>query len=789
MPVRSVTVTAKSRSAGRLPEWATKYVVLVESLQVHGVLQEISARLQVARRDGYSGLDIVLFLLLYFASSCRCGLRSFSDRCRPHARELAAVAGRQSWPTQASVSRFLSDLDAEQVGVFGDWLLGAGCHARVLEQSTAIVHRDACGHAWHVFDYDPTVETLRQRALPQSDEEPVPQRRSATLAAPGYPGRKRGEVQISRATLQHAGAGLWLSIRVGPGNGEHRRHYQAAIAAVVTWCARTDHSLRSAVLRTDGGAGGSVPAITLCREAGLPYLTRLARYEVLAWPEVAAALAGAAWGVVADAGSGPQREAAELGTLRLAAGQESVREDGRPYAPLETRVVVSRFPASERKRGAGLVQDGWHYELYATDLPAPAWPADEVVTGYYGRCGQENRFHQEDDELELGRIFNYTPAGQELANLIGLLVWNQGICRGLELSSPLPKDLPPQPPRAATTTPPAGVVTPRPDDDQPHASVAPAPAASLPVESGLPEAVPTATAAHLADDGRRRPPPSETAGRTPTSPSQNVVPAGDPTTPTTEATASSTTVIAPPPGRPTAAAAVAAATTPAALKALCVTALLAVDWTPRLAALPGWRYDVASGLRCPRDQELRLHRAAVAGHSVTMNFRTRPSACPACPTRSSCTVSSSPTFCKELALTMPLGIFESAPAGTRAPAVRVPTTRRVQPCEAPPPRWRPTPGATHTGPLQSAPPALLPSVLRHRLTAACTPVEVHVSVTMPRLSRPRRVDYFAYSRRERQHRRLTWNSRFHRNQLPDTVALDLRLVGGHRLKPLLRVTN
>jgi hypothetical protein len=233
MPARSLTVTTRKRSTGRLPEWATRYVVLVESLRAQGVLQAISERLRVARRDGYSGLDIFLFLLLYFASSCRCGVRSFSDRCRPYARELAVVAGRHSWPTQSSVSRFLSDLDPEQVGAFGDWLLGAGCRASVLEQSAVIVHRDACGNAWQVFDYDPTVETLRQRALPESDQEPAPQRRSAKLAAPGYPGRKRGEVQISRATLQHAGSGLWLSIRVGPGNGEHRRHHQAAIAAIV----------------------------------------------------------------------------------------------------------------------------------------------------------------------------------------------------------------------------------------------------------------------------------------------------------------------------------------------------------------------------------------------------------------------------------------------------------------------------------------------------------------------------------------------------------------------------
>jgi hypothetical protein len=516
-------------------------------------------------------------------------------------------------------------------------------------------------------------------------------------------------------------------------------------------------------LRTDGGAGGSVPALTQCREAGLPFVTRLARYEVLAWPEVVAALARATWCVVTDSGSGPRREAAELGTLRLAAGQDSMREDGRPYAPLEMRVVVSRFPASARKRGAGVVQDGWHYELYATDLPAPEWPADEVVTCYYGRCGQENRFHQEDEELELGRIFNYTPAGQELANLVGLLVWNQGICRGLELSSPLPKALPPQSPRTAAVTPPAAAVSTVPCAGEREAAVG----ASLPA----PPATATLTTCSSEDDALCRPPPDSVT--------LPAAAAGSATTP-------SPTAASPPPDGPTGTDLVAAANTPAALKALCVTALLTADWSQRLAALPGWRYDALSGLRCLCDRELRLHSAAVVGSSVAAIFRARPSVCRDCPSRPSCTSSSSASFCKEISLRLPLA---SLGPGPPIPAARVPTTRPAQPCVPPPPRLRPSPGATQAGPLQSAPPALLPSVLRHRLVDECATVDVHVNLTTPGARTPRRVDYYSYSRRQRQHRRLTWNARFLRNELPDKAVLELLLVGGQRLNPLLRATN
>jgi hypothetical protein len=110
------------------------------------------------------------------------------------------------------------------------------------------------------------------------------------------------------------------------------------------------------------------------------------------------------------------------------------------------RVVVSRFPSrTEDGRGAGVVIDGWQYELYGTDLDVGAWPEAEVVAGYYGRTGQENRFFQEDRELGLDRIFSYHLPGQQLATLVGLFVWNFCACRGMDLAAP-PGPLPAQPP-------------------------------------------------------------------------------------------------------------------------------------------------------------------------------------------------------------------------------------------------------------------------------------------------------------------------------------------------------
>jgi len=54
---------------------------------------------------------------------------------------------------------------------------------------------------WTIFDIDGTKQAARQRALPQGPDLPAPQRRLSVVCAPGYMGRKRGEVVRTRTTL------------------------------------------------------------------------------------------------------------------------------------------------------------------------------------------------------------------------------------------------------------------------------------------------------------------------------------------------------------------------------------------------------------------------------------------------------------------------------------------------------------------------------------------------------------------------------------------------------------
>jgi len=442
MAEQRIVVFDKAATTGRLPDWARAGVFIIEWLQQHRLWQEAARRLKIQREGGYAGIDAFLFLLYFFVSELGVGVKEFSERASEHHIQLAAIGGRKRLPTQASMSRILSAVEVENAQEFGSWLLREAVGLVDVIRHPSVLTRDALGEGWHVFDWDPTVTTLRHRALPVVEDTPNGRRRSEFLARPGYPGRKRGDVQFSRGTLQHAGSGLWLGVEMSPGNGAMREAFQAAVDQVVATCDYAEIALDRAILRADGAAG-NVPLITACIESGIHYITRLQNYQLLQDKEVVGHLNEADWFNVPSSGSGPNRQATDLGRVVLEPAVNTVRRDGNTYEPIETRVVVSRFPCGDNERGAGVTLDGWRYELYGTDLPTTAWPEAEIVTGYYGRCGQENRFFQEDRELGLDRIFSYHLPGQALATLIGLFVWNFRICRGMELASP-PVDLPPQ---------------------------------------------------------------------------------------------------------------------------------------------------------------------------------------------------------------------------------------------------------------------------------------------------------------------------------------------------------
>lgn len=437
--VRERNVVARNPSA--LPESLNEAAALFDTMR--GAIGEIGNRCEIRREGGFSGGDVVLFLMAYFASTPGSGLKDFYAGAKPWWRHLASIASRRLLPSPPSMSRALSRADHELVRPFGRWLLTESLDIRQLLDHPVAQQRDAKGQVWHVFHFDPTTPALRQRALPAREGFPGAVRRADRLAKPGRSGRKRGEVVFTRSVLQHGGSGLWIDMRVDAGHGEARDQLASAVDAVVHVCNHIHHPPELAVTCCDGQWGG-IPSIAAFRAKDTRFVTRCSRYKLLEQPEIRRALRSASWYLVPDSGSGPQRGCADVGWVLLEPGQGTRRSDGTEYAPERVRIVVTRYPVSDhvKRHGRGHLIDGTVYELFATDLDEESWPAEAVCEAYFARCGQENRFAQEDREFQLDRIYAYEPAGQELASIVGAFVWNWRVLAGFLSNPPKPEDVP-----------------------------------------------------------------------------------------------------------------------------------------------------------------------------------------------------------------------------------------------------------------------------------------------------------------------------------------------------------
>jgi hypothetical protein len=434
MARRSVDVTFDSEDGSRIPDILTEGAAVLLDLERSGALDEVGKRVQIRRQGGFCGLDVWLALLLFFTTGGTTGFKTFWANIRPHAKAVAALGGRRSLASPPAMSRALDAVEVDLLRPSGDWLLRGVADVDALLRHPAVRTRDTLGEGWHVFDIDPTVRAIRHRALPAGDDLPEALRRSEETGKPGYKGRKRGDIVFRRTTAQHAGSGLWVHAHLSPGNGEGVPAFELALDGVCETVDRIGHPRARALVRMDG-EHGNVPWYAACRARGLPFVTRLNRPNLFDDPDILRRLRAATWHEVPDSRCGPQRSAADLGVIELAAGKQTRRPDGRRYDTVAVRVVACIFPkAGEAKRGRTL--DGWEVELFAVDLPADAWPAPEAIAAYYGRNALENRFAQEDREIGLDRIVSYHLPGQEFATLVGLSLWNYRVVRGFELDPP-----------------------------------------------------------------------------------------------------------------------------------------------------------------------------------------------------------------------------------------------------------------------------------------------------------------------------------------------------------------
>ena len=281
----SVKIQTTSESHPSPPSWFGEAVLLIGYLRKHGVLSKISEQVRFARRrfGRYEVIDFLAVLFGYAISGERT-LEAFYERLQPIAIPFMALFDRDQLPTRSTLSRFLAALTEAPVEALRTLFLD-DLESRPLspdEQTGGLM--DRAGNGWVVFDIDGTREAARQRALPQTDELPPAFRRLDDVCAPGYTGRKRGQVVRTRTVISQAHSFQWLgSFRATAATDAIERNCAKALAAIGRYL--TAHQLPRAhtLLRLDGQYGTGAVLADL---AGFAFVTRGKEYTALDHPLV-----------------------------------------------------------------------------------------------------------------------------------------------------------------------------------------------------------------------------------------------------------------------------------------------------------------------------------------------------------------------------------------------------------------------------------------------------------------------------------------------------------------------
>jgi hypothetical protein len=257
---------------------------------------------------------------------------------------------------------------------------------------------------------DGTPEAARQRALPQTEELPAPQRRLRPLCAPGYTGRKRGEVVRSRTTVLQMPTHQWVVSFGNPGNGEYREELRRAKTAIQTYVTAHSFPVERTLLRLDGqyGSGAVISDVV-----DFAYVTGGKDYGLLDRPAIQARLHLPADQHLQSAESGICRALYDCPDQRLSETGHLVR------------VIVATHPAptkKKKKRQVGIRRSGVVYELFWTNLPQSAFTASDGLSLSRHRGAFETAL--EDEELDPDRWCSHSPGGQQAWQMGAQWTWN-----------------------------------------------------------------------------------------------------------------------------------------------------------------------------------------------------------------------------------------------------------------------------------------------------------------------------------------------------------------------------
>ena len=189
----------------------------------------------------YEVIDFLAVLFGYAISGERT-LESFYERLQPFAVPFMALFERDRLPARSTLSRFLAALTSESVEALRTLFLDDLLSRPLSNEKQTGGLMDRGGNAWVVLDIDGTREAARQRALPQAEELSPAFRRLDDVCAPGYRGRKRGQVVRTRTVISQAHTSQWLGSFGNRGNGLYRAELRQALAAIGRYLAASQFS-------------------------------------------------------------------------------------------------------------------------------------------------------------------------------------------------------------------------------------------------------------------------------------------------------------------------------------------------------------------------------------------------------------------------------------------------------------------------------------------------------------------------------------------------------------------
>ncbi len=408
----SVHIQIAPTSVPSTPSWLGEVAVLAHVFNRFGLQKAIEERVRFARaRMGdYEVIDFVVVLMGY-ALSGEPTLEAFYQRLLPFAEPFMALFGRTKLPHASTLSRFLAALNHAPVEALRT-LFQEDLVARSAFDSPPGGVWDRQGQQWIVMDVDGTKQAARQRALPQMADLPAPHRRFDLVCAPGYLGRKRGEIARTRTTILQAHTHQWLGTFGNTGNGDYRGELLRARSVIASYAASLSLPPSHVLTRLDGLYGNAAPLADLLAPGGPGVIVRGRDYHLLDLPVVSARL---------QHPPDQQTRHPESGTCR--ALYDCLDIALTPTGPW-VRMLLAASPASDSSASVGTLRKGMIYEQFFTTVPPDSFSPADVLDLYLHRGSFETVLADEDAEQDPDRWVSHTPCGQELWQILSQWLWN-----------------------------------------------------------------------------------------------------------------------------------------------------------------------------------------------------------------------------------------------------------------------------------------------------------------------------------------------------------------------------